>query len=75
MREGRWASRARGSKGAQAHGHGQRTRGCGRVHGDEIVGGRLETADRWGRRDRERVATGKRTAPTALAHGAERERE
>ena len=36
MREGRWASRARGSKGA-------RGRGRGRVHGGEIVGERLET--------------------------------
>jgi hypothetical protein len=37
------------------------------------VGGRLETADRWGWRDRERVGAGKRTVPTALAHGAEGE--
>jgi hypothetical protein len=31
--EGRWASRARGSKGTQARGRGRRTRGRGRVHG------------------------------------------
>jgi hypothetical protein len=54
MREERWASRARGSKGARAHGRGQGMHGCGCVHGGEIVGGRLRTADRWGRRDRER---------------------
>jgi hypothetical protein len=50
MREGRWASRARG------HGRGRRTRGRGRVHGGEIVGGRLRTIDRWGRRNRERTS-------------------
>jgi hypothetical protein len=54
MSEGRWVSRARGSKGARARGHGRRTRRRGRVHGGEIVGEWLETADRWGRRDRER---------------------
>jgi hypothetical protein len=75
MREGRWASRARCSKGAQAHRRGQRTHGRGRVHGGEIVGRRLETTDRWRQRDRERVGTGKRIASTALAHGVERERE
>jgi hypothetical protein len=75
MREERWASRVRGSKGARGRGRGRRTRGRGRVHSGEIVGGRLETADRWGLRDRERVGTGKRTAPTALAHRTERERE
>jgi hypothetical protein len=37
MREGRWASRARGLR------RGRRTRGRGRVHGGEIVGERLET--------------------------------
>jgi hypothetical protein len=58
MEEGRWASRARGSKGARGLGRGQRTRGHGRVHGGEIVGGRLRTADRWGRRDRERERAG-----------------
>jgi hypothetical protein len=31
--EGRWASRARGSKGAQARGRGRRTRRRGCVHG------------------------------------------
>jgi hypothetical protein len=54
MSEGRWASRARGSKGARAQGHGRRTRGHGHVHGGEIVGERLGTTDRWGRRYRER---------------------
>jgi hypothetical protein len=58
MEEGRWASRARGSKGARGPGRGRRTRGRGRVHGGEIVGGRLRTADRWGRRDRERKRAG-----------------
>jgi hypothetical protein len=43
MREGRWASRARGSKGTRRLGRGRRTRGRGCVHGGEIVGGRLET--------------------------------
>jgi hypothetical protein len=33
MREGRWASRARGSKGARELGRGRRTCGRGRVHG------------------------------------------
>jgi hypothetical protein len=46
MSEGRWASRARGSKGARAQERGRRTRGRGRVHGVEIVGERLGTADR-----------------------------
>jgi hypothetical protein len=41
MREGRWASRARGSKGARGRGRGRRTRGRGRVHGGEIVGEKL----------------------------------
>jgi hypothetical protein len=31
--EGRWESRARGSKGAWVRGRGRRTRGRGRVHG------------------------------------------
>jgi hypothetical protein len=55
MREERWASRARGSKGARVHERGRRTRGRGRVHGGEIVGGRLRTTDRWEQwgRDRE----------------------
>jgi hypothetical protein len=47
-------SRARGSKGARAHGRGRRTRGRGRVYSEEIVGGRLRTTDRWGQWDRER---------------------
>jgi hypothetical protein len=76
MSEGRWASMARGSKGARARGCGRRTSGRGRVHGREIVGERLGTANRWGRRDREREwARGKRTAPTTRRHRAARERE
>jgi hypothetical protein len=51
MREGRWASRSWGSKGAQAQGRG-------RAHDGEIIGERLGMADRWGRRDRERVGAG-----------------
>jgi hypothetical protein len=43
MREGRWASRARGSKGARGLERGRRTRSRGHVHGGEIVGERLET--------------------------------
>jgi hypothetical protein len=43
MREGRGASRARGSKGARRLGRGRRTRGRGRIHSGEIVGERLET--------------------------------
>jgi hypothetical protein len=42
----------------------------------EIVGERLETADRWGRRDRERERVRVRElVPTGLAHGTEREGE
>jgi hypothetical protein len=67
MEEGRWASRARGSKGARGRGRGRRTRGCGRVHDGEIVGGRLRAADRWGRQDREREKAG-----AAENNGAER---
>jgi hypothetical protein len=77
MREGRWASRARGSKGAQGLGRGRRTRGRGRVHGGEIVGGRLGTADRWGRRDREREGAGTRegnSADSSAPQSSERER-
>jgi hypothetical protein len=53
MGEGRWASRAWGSKGEWGLRRGRRTRGRGCVHGGEIVGERLEMADRWGRWDRE----------------------
>jgi hypothetical protein len=42
MREGRWASRALGSKGTRGLGCGWRTRGRGCIHGGEIVGERLE---------------------------------
>jgi hypothetical protein len=34
----------RGSKVARGRGRGRRTRGHGRVHGGEIVGGRLRTS-------------------------------
>jgi hypothetical protein len=44
MGEGRWASGAQGSKGAWGLGRGWRTRSRGRVHGGEIVGGRLGTS-------------------------------
>jgi hypothetical protein len=44
MREGRWASRARGSKGAWGRGRGRRTHGRVRVHDGEIVGERLRTS-------------------------------
>jgi hypothetical protein len=75
MSEGRWASRARGSKGAWVRGRGRRTHGRVRVHGGEIMGERLGTTDRWGRRGRERSGrTCERTAPTSLAHRAARER-
>jgi hypothetical protein len=47
-----------GFKGPRGLGRGRRTRGRGRVHGGEIVGGRLRTADRWGRLDRERERAG-----------------
>jgi hypothetical protein len=73
MREGRWASRARGSKGARGLGRGWRTRGRGRVHGGEIVGGRLETTDRWGRRDREGGRRGEKNgADSSGPQGRER---
>jgi hypothetical protein len=65
--EGRWASRARGSKGAWARGHGRGTCGCGRVHDVEIVGERLGTTNRWGRRDRERVGVGKKNGADSSA--------
>jgi hypothetical protein len=49
----------RAGRGAQKGlGRGRRTRDRGRVHGREIVGGRLRTADRWGRWDRERERAG-----------------
>jgi hypothetical protein len=56
MGEGRWASKARGSKGPRGLGRGRRTRDRGRVHGEEIMGERLERTDKWGWRDRERGA-------------------
>jgi hypothetical protein len=67
---GEVGSRARGSKVARAHGRGQRTRGRGRVHGGEIVGGRLRTT---GQREGE-WAHAREPAPTGLAHRATRER-
>jgi hypothetical protein len=76
MSEGRWASRARGSKGARARGRGRRTHGRGRVHGEEIVGERLGTADRWGRRDRERKWAwgGENGTDSSVPHSSERKR-
>jgi hypothetical protein len=76
MREERWASRARGSKGARAHGRVPRTRGRGRIHGGEIVGGRLGTTDKWRRQDRERErAHAREPTPIGRPHSVERERE
>jgi hypothetical protein len=71
------ASRARGSKGARGLKCGQGTHGCGRVHGGEIVGERLETADRWGRLDIERGAgaRGRTSADRSGPRDRERERE
>jgi hypothetical protein len=54
MREGRWASRTQRSKGARgARTWPENARSWARPR-REIAGERLETADRWGRRDRER---------------------
>jgi hypothetical protein len=74
MGEGRWASRVRGSKGTRAHGRGRRTSGRGRVHGGEIVGERLETAGRWGRRDRERGAGARERTSADRSGPRDRER-
>jgi hypothetical protein len=75
MGEGRWASRAQGSKGARGLGRGRGTHGRRRIHGGEIVGERLETVDRWGRLDRERGA-GARGTTSANRYGPhDRERE
>jgi hypothetical protein len=77
MSEGRWVSRARGSKGARARGRGWRMHSRGRVHGWEIVGERLGTVDRWGRRDRERERVGageKNGADSSAPQSSERER-
>jgi hypothetical protein len=75
MGEGRWASRARGSKGAWGLGRGRGTRGRGRVHGGEIVGERLETTDRWGRQDIERGAGARGRTSADMSGPRERERE
>jgi hypothetical protein len=75
MREERCASRAQGSKGARGRGRGRSRRGGGRDHDGEIVGERLGTTDRWGRRERERgIGRARETAPTARPHRAARER-
>jgi hypothetical protein len=76
MSEGRCASRARSSKGAWARGHGRRTRERGCVHGEEIVGERLGTNDRWGRRDKDRESGrggGKNGADSSAPQSSERE--
>jgi hypothetical protein len=77
MGEGRWASRARGSKGVRGLGRDWRTRGRGRVHSGEIVGERLETADRWGQWVREMGAgaCGRTSADRSGPHNRERQRE
>jgi hypothetical protein len=51
-------------------------RGRGRVHGGEIVGERLGTADRWGRRDRESGCGGwgENGADSSAPQSSERER-
>jgi hypothetical protein len=70
------ARRARGSNGARGLGRGRRTRGRGRVHGGEIVGGMLGAADRWGRRNREREGAGEKNGVDSSApQSSERERE
>jgi hypothetical protein len=76
MEEGRWTSRTRGSKGAWGIGRGRRTRGRGRVHGGEIVGGRLGTSSQVGsvgQREGKR-AWARAMAPTGRSYGAARER-
>jgi hypothetical protein len=46
---GRWASRARDSKGARTCGGGQRSRGRGHIHDRGSWAGDWGRADRWGR--------------------------
>jgi hypothetical protein len=51
-------------------------RGRGRVDDEEIVGGMLGMADRWGRRDRERAGAREGNSPDRSApQSSERERE
>jgi hypothetical protein len=75
--EGRWASRAWGSKGAGTCGDGRRSRNRGRVHGGGSWAGGWGRADRWGRRDRERNEhAGERNDADRLGpRGSEREGE
>jgi hypothetical protein len=75
MGEGRWASRAQGSKGARGLGRGRRTSGRGRVHDGEIVGERLETADRWRRWDKERGAGARGRTSVDRSSPCDRKRE
>jgi hypothetical protein len=75
MGEGRLASKARGSKGARGLGRGRRTRNRGRVHDGEIMGERLETADRWGQWDRERGAGARGRTSADRSSPRDRERE
>jgi hypothetical protein len=75
MSEERWVSRARGSKGERVCGRGRRTRGRGSVHDGEIVGERLGTTDRWGRRDRERESAGENERRRQLGPTEKREGE
>jgi hypothetical protein len=74
--EGRWASRAWGSKGAGTCGDGRRSRVVGastaRDHGRE-VGDELTSGV--GGTEREMTARARGTTLTDLAHGAEREGE
>jgi hypothetical protein len=76
MSEGRWARRARGSKGVRGRGRGRRTSGRGRVHCGGLWARGYGRADRWGRRDRERRSgRARETTPTGRPHRAARERE
>jgi hypothetical protein len=77
MSEGRWVSRARGSKGARVWGRVRRTCGRGHVHGGEIVGERLGMADRWGRQDKESEGArgGENGTDSSAPQSSERERE
>jgi hypothetical protein len=73
--EWRWASRARGSKGAGTCEEGRRSCGHGRVHSGGSWAGGWGRADRWGRWDRERSEhAGERNDVDRLGpRGSERE--
>jgi hypothetical protein len=74
---GKWASEARGSKGAGTCGGGRRSRGRGRVHGGGTWVGGWGRADRWGWRNRESGRACERNGadkPGPLGSGRERGR-